>query len=208
MTDRKDRIPPGQTETKKWPVLHYGEVPRYAPGRWDFRVFGLVSAEKRWSLADLKALPQVSVTSDIHCVTTWSRLDTTFRGVRVRDLLAGVERKPGADFVLIHADPGYTTNLPLADLLGDDVLLATHEGGQPLSDEHGGPVRLVVPKLYFWKSAKWVRGFEFVDIDVPGFWEKAGYHMRGDPWREERYRDSETNAMQRMRAEAKKRGRG
>jgi DMSO/TMAO reductase YedYZ molybdopterin-dependent catalytic subunit len=100
----------------------------------------------------------------------------------------------------VHADPGYTTNLPLADLMTDDVLLATHEGGQPLSTEHGGPVRLVVPKLYFWKSAKWVRGFEFTDIDVPGFWERAGYHMRGDPWREERYRDSETNAMQRMRA--------
>jgi DMSO/TMAO reductase YedYZ molybdopterin-dependent catalytic subunit len=207
VTDRKERVPPGQTETKKWPVLHYGDVPRYAPGQWDFRVFGLVAEEKRWSLGDLKALPQASVTSDIHCVTTWSRLDTTFRGVRVRDLLAGVAPKPGADFVLVHADPGYTTNLPLADLMTDGVLLATHEGGQPLSPEHGWPMRLVVPKLYFWKSAKWVRGFEFVDIDVPGFWEKAGYHMRGDPWREQRYRDSETNAMQRMRAEAKKRGR-
>ena len=117
---REKRIPPGQTETKKWPVLHYGEIPRYAPGKWDFRVFGLVDAERRWSLAELKALPQVETTSDIHCVTTWSRLDTTFRGVRVRDLLAGVTRRPGADFVLIHADPDYTTNLPLADLLSAD----------------------------------------------------------------------------------------
>ena len=208
MTDPKHRIPPGQTETKKWPVLHYGEAPRYAPGQWDLRVFGLVGEEKRWSLAELRALPQVETTSDIHCVTTWSRLDTTFRGVRVRDLLAGLTLRPEAQFVLIHADPGYTTNLPLADLMTDDVLLATHESGKPLSDEHGGPVRLVVPRLYFWKSAKWVRGFELTDIDVPGFWERAGYHMRGDPWCEERYRDSETNAMQRMRAEAKKRGRG
>ena len=208
MTDSKTRIPPGQTETRKWPVLHYGEVPRYAPGKWDFRCFGLVAEEKRWTREDLRALPQVEVTSDIHCVTTWSRRGASFRGVRVRDLIAGLTRKPGADYVLIHADPGYTTNLPLADLMSDDVLLATHEGGKPLSDEHGGPVRLVVPQLYFWKSAKWVRGFEFTDIDVPGFWERAGYHMRGDPWREERYRDSETHAMQRMRAEAKKRGRG
>jgi DMSO/TMAO reductase YedYZ molybdopterin-dependent catalytic subunit len=207
VSDRKPRIPPGQTETRKWPVLHYGEIPRYAPGKWDFRVFGLVGAEKRWTLADLRALPQSEVTRDIHCVTTWSRLDTTFRGVRARDLLASVAARPEAQYVLVHADPGYTTNLPLADLLADDVLLATHEGGQPLSDEHGGPVRLVVPALYFWKSAKWVRGFELTDIDVPGFWEKAGYHMRGDPWKEERYRDAETNAMQRMRAEAKRRGR-
>ncbi|HEU4428790.1 MAG TPA: sulfite oxidase-like oxidoreductase [Myxococcota bacterium] len=207
MSERSPRIPPGQTETRKWPVLHYGEIPRYAPGRWDFRCFGLVDEERRWSLAELKALPQVETTSDIHCVTTWSRLDARFRGVRVRDLIAPLRVKPEAQFVLVHADPGYTTNLPLADLMGDDVLLATHADGEPLSPEHGGPVRLVVPKLYFWKSAKWVRGFELVDIDVPGFWERAGYHMRGDPWREERYRDSETNAMQRMRAEAKRRGR-
>ena len=207
-SDRNHRIPPGQTETKKWPVLHYGEVPRYAPGKWDFRCFGLISEERRWTREELRALPQVEVTSDIHCVTTWSRLDSSFRGVRVRDLLAGSRLAPEAQYVLVHADAGYTTNLPLADLMTDDVLLATHESGTPLSDEHGGPVRLVVPRLYFWKSAKWVRGFEFTDIDVPGFWERAGYHMRGDPWREERYRDSETNAMQRMRAEAKKRGRG
>ena len=207
MIDPRHRIPPGQTETKKWPVLHYGEVPRYAHGQWDFRCFGLVAEEKRWSLAELKALPQVEITRDIHCVTTWSRLDTTFRGVRVRDLLAGLALRPEAQYALVHADPGYTTNLPLSDLMADDVLLATHEGGQPLSDEHGGPVRLVVPALYFWKSAKWVRGIELTDIDVPGFWERAGYHMRGDPWREERYRDSETSAMQRMRAEAKRRGR-
>jgi DMSO/TMAO reductase YedYZ molybdopterin-dependent catalytic subunit len=207
VSDAKRRIPPGQTETKKWPVLHYGEAPRYAPGKWDFRCFGLIEAEQRWTLDELKSLPQAELTSDIHCVTTWSRLDARFRGARVRDLIAGLALKPEARFVLVHADPGYTTNLPLADLMTDDVLLATHEGGQPLSVEHGGPVRLVVPKLFFWKSAKWVRGFEFTDIDVPGFWERAGYHMRGDPWREERYRDSETNAMQRMRAEAKRRGR-
>jgi DMSO/TMAO reductase YedYZ molybdopterin-dependent catalytic subunit len=207
VNDRERRIPPGQTETKKWPVLHHGEVPRYAPGKWDFRCFGLVEAERRWTLAELKALPQFEVTRDIHCVTTWSRLDARFRGVRVRDLIAQLALKPGAQYVLVHADPGYTTNLPLADLIGDDVLLATHADGQPLSDEHGGPVRLVVPALYFWKSAKWVRGFELTDLDVPGFWERVGYHMRGDPWREERYRDSETNAMQRMRAEARRRGR-
>jgi DMSO/TMAO reductase YedYZ molybdopterin-dependent catalytic subunit len=188
-------------------VLHHGEIPRYAPGQWDFRCFGLLEAEKRWTLAELRALPQTEITRDIHCVTTWSRLGATFRGVRARDLLAQVAPNPEAQYVLVHADPGYTTNLPLADLLADDVLLATHADGQPLSAEHGGPVRLVVPALYFWKSAKWVRGFELSDVDLPGFWEKAGYHMRGDPWREERYRDSETHAMQRMRAEAKRRGR-
>ncbi len=204
----RERIPPGQTQTKKWPVLHAGEIPRYAPGKWSFRCFGLVERERTWSDAEFRALPRVEVACDIHCVTHWSRLDSRFSGVRARDLLGQVAIRPEARFVLVHADPGYTTNVALDDLLADDVLLATHEGGKPLDPEHGGPVRLVVPRLYFWKSAKWVRGFELTDVDVPGFWERAGYHMRGDPWREERYADQETDAMQRMRLEAKRRGRG
>lgn len=200
--DVRHRVPPGQVLTDKWPVLTYGETPRFDPARWRFRCFGLVEEEVAWTWEELQRLPRVEITCDIHCVTRWSRLDNRFEGVPLRAVIERVRPTPDARFVLVHADPDYTTNLPLADLLGDDVLLAFAHDGQPLTPDHGGPVRLVVPRLYFWKSAKWVRGLEFIDVNAPGFWEVNGYHMRADPWQEERYADQETDAMQRMRAEA------
>jgi DMSO/TMAO reductase YedYZ molybdopterin-dependent catalytic subunit len=199
------RIPPGQTLTTKWPVLTYGRTPRVDLRRWTFRCFGLVEREVAWTWDELSRLPRVTRTSDVHCVTRWSKLDNAWEGVPVRDLLALVAVKPEARHVLVHADPDYTTNVALADLLEDDVLLAFRHNGRDLEPDHGGPVRLVLPKLYFWKSAKWVRGFEFLDVDAPGFWEQNGYHMHGDPWTEERYADQETRAMQQMRAEAARR---
>jgi DMSO/TMAO reductase YedYZ molybdopterin-dependent catalytic subunit len=181
------RLPPGQVETKGWPVLHYGDVPHADPAKWTFRVFGLVDAPTEWPLHELTALAKADVRCDIHCVTRWSRFDNVFTGVPLREVLARVKPRPEAKFVIIHAEAGFTTNLPLADLDRDDVLLATHHDGQPLTPDHGGPLRLLVPHLYFWKSAKWLRGFEFTDRNRPGFWERNGYHMRGDPWGEERY---------------------
>ena len=151
------------------------------------------------------ALPRTEVTCDIHCVTRWSRLDNRFEGVPIREIMRRVRVKPEAKHVLIHADPDYTTNLPLEDLVDDDVILALTHDGQDLTPDHGGPLRLVVPKLYFWKSAKWLRGFEFLDVNPPGFWEVNGYHMHADPWTEERYSDQEGRhaaQMQKMRAEA------
>lgn len=199
------RVPPGQTLTDKWPVLTYGRTPRTDLSRWTFRCFGLVEQEVRWTWEEFLALPRVRVRSDVHCVTRWSRLDNEWEGVHVRELMKHVRLRPEARYVMVHADPDYTTNLPLEDLLGDDVLLALKHDGRDLAPDHGGPCRLVVPRLYFWKSAKWVRGFEFLDVNAPGFWEQNGYHMRADPWREERYSDQETRAMQQMRAEAARR---
>jgi len=196
------RIPPGQTLTTKWPVLTYGATPRFNPRTWTFRCFGLVEREVSWTWEEFQKLPMTSITCDIHCVTRWSRLDNRFEGVHIREIMKRVPLRAGAAYVLVHADPGYTTNLPLADLVDDDVLLAVKHDGRPLDPEHGGPLRLVVPKLYFWKSAKWLRGFEFLDVNPPGFWELNGYHMHADPWTEERYSDQETHAMQKMRAEA------
>jgi DMSO/TMAO reductase YedYZ molybdopterin-dependent catalytic subunit len=196
------RVPPGQTLTAKWPVLTYGTTPRFDPGRWTFRCSGLVEEEIAWTWSEFQALPMTSVTCDIHCVTRWSRLDNRFEGVSIREIMKRVRVRPEARFVLVHADPDYTTNLALEDLVQDDVLLALRHDGRPLEPDHGGPCRLVVPKLYFWKSAKWVRGVEFLDVNPPGFWEQNGYHMHADPWEEERYSDQETRAMQRMRAEA------
>jgi DMSO/TMAO reductase YedYZ molybdopterin-dependent catalytic subunit len=183
----RDRLPPGQYETAKWPVLHYGTVPRVDTTRWTFRVFGEVERPFEISWAEFAALPRQDVLCDIHCVTQWSRYDNVFSGVPVVLLLerAGVRRN--ATHVLVHADPDYTTNLPLADLNRAGNLVATHHDGEPLLPEHGGPVRLVVPHLYFWKSAKWVRGLELLEGDHPGFWEQNGYHKRGDPWSEERF---------------------
>jgi DMSO/TMAO reductase YedYZ molybdopterin-dependent catalytic subunit len=196
------RVPPGQTLTTKWPVLTYGATPRFNPRTWTFRCFGLVEGDVSWTWEEFQKLPMTSVTCDIHCVTRWSRLDNRFEGVHIREIMKRVPLSTGAAYVLVHADPGYTTNLPLADLVDDDVLLAVKHDGRPLDPDHGGPLRLVVPKLYFWKSAKWLRGFEFLDVSPPGFWELNGYHMHADPWTEERYSDQETHAMQRMRAEA------
>ncbi len=199
------RIPPGQTLTDKWPVLTYGRTPRADLARWTFRCSGLVEQEVQWTWEEFLALPRVRIRSDVHCVTRWSRLDNEWEGVRVAELMRHVRLRPEARYVMVHADPDYTTNLSLEDLLGDDVLLALKHDGRDLTPDHGGPCRLVVPRLYFWKSAKWVRGFEFLDVNAPGFWERNGYHMRADPWREERYSDQETRAMQQMRAEAARR---
>ena len=202
------RTPPGQVLTTKWPVLTYGRTPRFDPARWSFRCSGLVEQEMTWSWPEFLALPRAQLTCDIHCVTHWSRLDNRFEGVPVREIVKRVRPRPEAKYVMVHADPDYTTNLALEDLMGDDVLLALRHDGADLAPDHGGPLRLVVPKLYFWKSAKWVRGFEFLDVNPPGFWELNGYHMHADPWAEERYSDQETRAMQTMRAVAARRLRG
>lgn len=184
------RLPPGQYATDRFPVLHVGDVPRYAPDRsnWSLEVGGLVARPRTFGWADLLALPATDVVTDIHCVTKWSRFDTRWRGVRCRDLLAACGGAlPAATHVLETAEHGYTTNVPLPDLLGDDVLVAYEHDGEPIAPDHGGPVRLVVPHLYFWKSAKWLRRIELLDHDQPGFWERNGYHAYGDPFREERF---------------------
>ena len=196
------RVPPGQRLTQKWPVLTYGATPRFDPRTWTFRCFGLVEREVRWTWEEFLKLPRVEITSDVHCVTQWSLLDNRWEGVHIREVLQHVRVKPEAVAVMVHADPDYTTNVALQDLLDDDVLLALKRNGQDIEPDHGGPCRLVIPKLYFWKSAKWVRGLEFLDVNPPGFWEMNGYHMHADPWQEERYSDQETRAMQQMRAEA------
>lgn len=184
---RGQRLPPGQHLTRKWPVLQAGNVPIVDPARWTLRAFGLVEEPRTWTLAELQAMPTVRVHADMHCVTTWSLLDNHWEGVAVTELLRHVQVKPMARYVLVHAEHGWTTNLPLDDFRAEDCLFAWANNGQPLSAEHGAPVRLVVPRLYAWKSAKWVRGVEFLADEVPGFWERHGYHHRGDPWSEERY---------------------
>jgi DMSO/TMAO reductase YedYZ molybdopterin-dependent catalytic subunit len=181
------RLPPGQSLTLKWPVLHYGSVPRFDPEHWDFRVHGLVETPIRWTWAEFNALPKVQRHSDFHCVTRWSRFDNDWEGVAFREVLGRTKRKPGASYVLVHAEQGFTANVPLADLDREEVLFATHHDGEPLSADHGYPLRLIVPHLYAWKSVKWVRGLEFLDHDAPGFWEQNGYHMYGDPWKEQRF---------------------
>ena len=196
------RIPPGQTLTTKWPVLTYGLTPRFDPKTWSFRCFGLVEREVVWTWDEFRRLPRTTITSDIHCVTRWSRLDNVWEGVSIHELFRHVTPLPEAKWVMQHADPDYTTNIALEDLVQDDVVLALRHNGRDLEPDHGGPVRLVVPKLYFWKSAKWLRALELLDVNPPGFWEQNGYHMNADPWREERYADQETRAMQQMRAEA------
>jgi DMSO/TMAO reductase YedYZ molybdopterin-dependent catalytic subunit len=184
------RVPPGQYVTEKWPVLTYGSVPKVSKETWTLRVFGLIDREPFYlNWADLLALPQSTITQDIHCVTTWTRLGAQFEGVAFGEILALARPRPEATHVMIHGEPNYTTNLPLADLMQPNVLIAHRADGKDLEPEHGGPVRLVVPHLYFWKSAKWLNGIEFMDHNRPGFWESYGYHMRGDPWAEERYSD-------------------
>ncbi|HYS19503.1 MAG TPA: sulfite oxidase-like oxidoreductase [Gemmatimonadales bacterium] len=183
----RDRIPPGQVVTTKWPVLHYGNVPSTDPATWTFTVSGLVERPFAIQYDELLQLPMTRVVCDIHCVTTWSRLDNTFEGVAVRLLLERAGVRSAAQYCLVFAEQGFTTNLPLGDLDRPDNLIALKWGGEWLTPEHGGPARLLVPHLYFWKSAKWVRGFELLEQDLPGFWEQNGYHMRGDPWAEERY---------------------
>jgi len=181
------RLPAGQSLTLKWPVLHAGSVPRFDPARWDFRVFGLANAPVRLSWEEFGKLPQSEVLSDFHCVTRWSRFDNRWRGVLAKDVIALAQPRPGARFALIHAEAGFTANLPLEDLLRPTSIFALQHDGEPLSADHGYPLRLIVPHLYAWKSVKWVRGVELLDHDVAGFWEENGYHMYGDPFKEQRF---------------------
>ena len=179
------RIPPGQYVTGDFPVLSAGPTPHTSLDMWTFSIVGAVDAPASWTWNELQSLPQETVTVDIHCVTKWSKLDTTWTGVPVDTLLEGVETS--ADYVLAFSDGGYTANLPLEDVQGGKAWVVHTYDGEPLDPEHGGPARLLVPHLYFWKSAKWVRGLELRAEDDPGFWEGYGYHNYGDPWKEQRY---------------------
>lgn len=181
------RLPPGQREVKNWPVLDLGVQPDIPAVQWRIDVDGAVAAPLSWSWSEFAAQDQIDLASDIHCVTGWSRYDNRWTGVATRRLIDLVRPQQDARFVMQHSYDGYTANVPLADFAGADVLLAHSWQGQPLTREHGGPVRLVLPQLYFWKSAKWLRRLEFATEDRAGFWEQRGYHMRGDPWAEERY---------------------
>ena len=181
------RLPPGQYLTEKWPVLHAGSVPQTDLATWDFTVSGEVDEPVRLTWDEFKALPASQITIDIHCVTRWSRFDTSFKGVRWRELAALCKPKPSAQFVLAHAEQGFTANMPLGALDDENALLAYEADGEPLTPEHGWPLRLVVPSRYFWKSAKWLRGLELLAADQPGFWERYGYHNDADYWKEERY---------------------
>jgi len=181
------RLPPGQHLVRNWPVLDLGRQPDVSPDRWRLKIGGMARRPVTLDWAAFMALPQRTITSDIHCVTTWSRYDNDWTGVATRDLLDMVEPRDEAAFVMLHGYDGYTTNVPLADFAAADALLAHSWQGEPLTREHGGPVRAVVPHLYFWKSAKWIRAIDLLGADKPGFWEDNGYHMRGDPWAEERY---------------------
>jgi DMSO/TMAO reductase YedYZ molybdopterin-dependent catalytic subunit len=186
--EARHRIPPGQYDTgSSWPVLTAEVAPHLVPERWSVSVDGLVTSPTTWSWDEVRALPGSSYEGDIHCVTTWSKLDTRFAGVSVDTLLEQAGPLPEAAYVMAHATTGYTTNLPLADLTGGKAWLVWESDGKPLAPEHGGPVRLLVPHLYFWKSAKWVTRLELMAQDRPGFWEQNGYHDRGDPWLEQRY---------------------
>ena len=184
-----ERVPPGQFLTERFPVLHYGSVPTYRDlSKWDLRIFGLVTEPLRLTWDELMALPRISYTFDIHCVTRWSKLDTTWTGVPWSEVLKLAQVKPEATHLMEHAEYGFTTNIGLDILAADPyTMLAFEYDGKPLEPEHGYPLRMLVPSKYFWKSAKWLRGLEFMRGDKPGFWEQNGYHMEGDPWREERF---------------------
>ena len=187
-TLRAQRVPPGQSRTRKWPVLDAGGPPRLNLETWKLRVFGLVGQPLEWSWREFTTLPRVRVFADFHCVTRWSRLGNVWEGVSIREIVARAGGLlPEALFVLAHGyDRGFSTNVPVADFLAEDALIAIAHDGEPLSLDHGGPARLIVPQLYAWKSAKWVEGLELLPRDQAGFWESNGYHMHGDPWTEER----------------------
>jgi DMSO/TMAO reductase YedYZ molybdopterin-dependent catalytic subunit len=195
---KEGRLPPGQSLTQKFPVLHYGPVPAFHPATWDFRIWGKVEEEKVWTWDEFNLLPRTAITMDIHCVTRWSKMDTTWEGVAVRTLIVQklIKLEPSAKYVLQHAEYGFTVNLPVEVVLADNFLLATHFNGQPLTPDHGAPLRGVVGYIrgrqdlktpYFWKGAKWLRGLEFMEHYRPGFWEQAGYHNDADIWKEERF---------------------
>ena len=191
--DTASRLPPGQYETRDFPVLSAGPTPRTPLAAWDFTLRGTDGSSARWTWEEFTALPRQTTTTDIHCVTKWSKFGTVWEGISVDTLLAeaatkGVEPSP---FLLARSDGGYTTNLPLADVTGGKAWIAFMYDGAPLAPEHGGPARLLVPHLYFWKSAKWVRELRLMESDAPGFWESLGYHNYGDPWREQRYAGDE-----------------
>jgi DMSO/TMAO reductase YedYZ molybdopterin-dependent catalytic subunit len=188
-TLRVQRIPPGQSRTKKWPVLDAAGPPDVDLESWSLRVWGLAGKPVEWTWREFNDLPRVRVFSDFHCVTRWSRLGNVWEGVATREILSRAGGAlPGAAYVLAHGfDEGFTTNLPLADFLAEDALIALTHDGEPLSPDHGGPARLILPRLYAWKSAKWLSGIELSQCDQAGFWESNGYHMRGDPWKEERH---------------------
>ena len=185
--DGRDRLPPGQYLTKKWPVLSYERTPKRLPTNWKLKISGSVENPFELNWEEFLQLPRTTLTSDFHCVTTWSRYDNTWEGVHIREILQRAKPLADAQFVMAHSWTGYTTNLPLADLDDDDVMIVLKHDDQDLPLEHGGPVRLLVPKLYAYKSAKWFDGLEFMTQDRPGFWEQRGYHNRADPWTEERY---------------------
>jgi len=193
------RLPPGQALTQKFPVLHYGPIPPFTPATWDFRVFGLVEEEKRWTWEEFNRLPRRTVTLDIHCVTRWSKFDAKWEGVHLKDLIdqGFIKPKPEARFIMQHCEYGFTVNVPIEVALGDQFLIATHFDGKPLDPEHGYPLRGVAGALpsqamnendrYLWKGGKWLRGLEFMASDRPGFWEQAGYSMTANIWKEERF---------------------
>jgi DMSO/TMAO reductase YedYZ molybdopterin-dependent catalytic subunit len=183
----KERLPPGQHLTRDWPTLDLGLTPNLSRERWRLDVYGAVEHPLFWDWAQFIAQPQTQFISDIHCVTTWSRYDNAWKGLATSDLLNACQPRDDAHFVVLHSHDGYTTNLALEDFAAEDALLAHTWSDAPLEQEHGGPVRLVVPHLYFWKSAKWLQSIEFLEHDAPGYWEVRGYHNRGDPWREQRY---------------------
>jgi DMSO/TMAO reductase YedYZ molybdopterin-dependent catalytic subunit len=187
------RLPPGQVLTDRFPILHEGPVPEYDLDKWSLRFFGDMSKETQISYHDLMALPHTTIQCDIHCVTRWSKFDTVWEGIRVVDLFKHLKLEPQMKYVMVHADTDYETNLPLDKLLAEDALLAFSYNGQPLTSKHGGPVRLLIPSLYFWKSAKWVTGFEFMNEDRSGFWEKLGFHHVGEPFNEQRFSGQDLN---------------
>ena len=181
------RLPPGQSATLKWPVLHVGDVPRFDPQTWDFKITGLVEKPVRLTWDEFSHLPMTGVTADMHCVTRWSRFDVRWEGVAFTEVAKLAAPKPEAKYVMVHAEEEFTSNVPLEDLMRPTTLFALRHNGEPLPADHGYPVRLVVPHLYAWKSVKWVRGIDFMAHDAPGFWEENGYNMYGDPFREQRF---------------------
>ncbi len=187
LPDGQDRLPPGQYLTQKWPILSYERTPKSLPKDWKLKITGSVENPFELTWEEFLALPRTKLVTDIHCVTTWSRYDNDWEGVHIREILQRAKPLASAKFVMAHSWTGYTTNLPLSDLDDDDVMIALKHDGENLVPDHGGPIRLLVPKLYFYKSAKWLDGLEFMESDRPGFWEQRGYHNHADPWQEERY---------------------
>lgn len=185
--DVASRIPPGQHLVEGFPVLSAGPVPSVSLDKWNFELKDGVRVVRTWTWSQFNQLPLTKITRDIHCVTSWSKLDTIWEGVTIDNLFAAAGIEPTTSFLLAHSSDGYSTNVPVADLVGGKAMVALRYNGLPLEPDHGGPARLLVPHLYFWKSAKWVKGLQFTKRDEPGFWESNGYHMYGDPWREQRY---------------------